>query len=767
MELILPISYQAELRLHYCFGILICPRPQSCWDLIELIMFLLPMAHGHPAVLRELRKLILEHTAKLRAVRSPAPARRGTSHRGRGRGTRRRGPQAESVTESRARRGRLALAATGNDETRTVETIDLVDDGPTVISSSNSQDNNATTRYFPNDVFGGASNGLLPPANSEVNSLVPIQSNTLAEHSRFSSASSSAMIASNHQEEPLAVQNKLDNGQFHISHRKRVFGQTNADEGVFKIPIGVPSTAHNIQSNGQNTRNEISYVTASSDPGSHARRGVLTNSIGVPSTARSFSTNGQNQNVRYQTSNMVVPIVSDVYSQNIALKNSIGLQNTTHSSFQTNCQNVRYQTSNMIAPSVSDAHFRNSALTNSNAIPNTAYNCPTKSQHLRYPDSNMIASSVSDSQAQNSAFANPIGVPSTIQIYPNNSQNLWDQTSNMIAYSVPDLYADNAYKNQSTISNYTVAEHAQNFHNQNNYYRPWSSLDLQMQSGLTTDRRGVLPSSTITSSESLPRMAQNFNPANFSHHNRQNVKLPSFEEAILTLRPRHTNTDAAFNGYNEDNMTLGSGFPNEELNRHAMFAGNQLPNNVHTNVQPSGFYHVRSGTNGAACVTYDSKQQTFQGNNTFASQGFSQNHPHHQAQPYNTNQQALPNDRTQNIQSNRPAVVTNNFKLCTFIKPAEKNDRDIDCVNNPNSSKSINAFTPNNSDEHRAEHTAENSVDLLKDECFFENMSDYEDSNESGLVIDEGEVEEELQGHRGEANADNSLTYPSMADMAS
>lgn len=387
----------------------------------------------------------------------------------------------------------------------------------------------------------------------------------------------------------------------------------------------------------------------------------------------------------------------------------------------------------------------------------------------------MVPSSASDSKVQNSVFANPIGAPSTTQRYTNNSQNLRNETLNMTAYSAPDMYAQNNFQNQPTISNYTAAEHAQNLNYQNPYHRPWSNLDLQMQSGVTIDQRGMLPSSTVTGSESLPYMTGNFNPANFSNRNssyQQTAKLPSFEEAISTLYPgQNYNTAAAFNGFNEV-MTSGSGYPynepfvpNEELNRHAMFSSNQLHNNGSTIIQPSGFYHVRPGTNGAAYLTYDSNQQHCHGDNTFSSQGRIQNNPHYQTLPYSTHQQALPNNRAQHIQSNCSAGIKNHFKMGTFIKPSEKSDRDVGYVNilpnNPTSSKSIEVITPNNTVQHCAEHTADDPVGLLKAECFLENVSDYDDSNE--LVIDE-DYEEELEGQRGEPSAGN-VPYPSMPNI--
>lgn len=763
VELILPVAYQEDRRLHYCYGVLICPTPQSCWDMIDLSIFLIPMAHGQPKVLHELCRIISEHSTQLRR-RSPVAARRGTSHRGRGRGSRRRGSQAESTVESKARRGRLTLTATAD----IMETIDLVDDGPSAIRSSKSDNNNAA-RYYPNNAHDVASNGLLLPGSSEVNSLDPKRSNTLAEHSISLKASSSKMIPSNHKEKHLAERNKFDNSQFHDSLRKRAFDPTNTNKGALTVPMGIPI----FQNNGLNTRNVTSNAIASSIPGPHARSGVLVNSTGVPSTTHSLTTNGQNQQVRNQTSNTVAPSVGsdDVYSQNIALKNPTGVIKTTK-----NGHNLRNQTSNMIASSVLDEHSQNSVLRNSYGQQNTTHNCQTIGKNLRYSTSNMIASSASDSLVQNSVFANPIGAPSTTQRYTNNSQNLRNATSNMTAYSAPDMYAQNNFQNQPTISNYTAAELAQNFNYQNPYHRPWSSLDLQMQSGVTIDQRGMLPSSTVTGSESLPYMTENFNPANFSNRNssyQQTAKLPSFEEAISTLYPgqNYNNTAAAFNGLNEV-MTLGSGYPynepfvpNEELNRHATFSSNQLHNNGSTIIQPGGFYHVRPGTNGAAYLTYDYKQQHCHEDNTFSSQGRIQNNPHHQTLPYNTHQQALTDDRTQHIQSNRSAGVKNYFQLGTFIKPAEKSNGDVDYVNtlsnNPTSSKSIEVFTPNNTDEHCAENTADNPVGLLKAECFLENVSDYDDSNE--LVIDE-DYEEELEGHRGEPSAGNDL-YPSMPDI--
>lgn len=761
VELILPVAYQEDRRLHYCYGVLICPTPQSCWDMIDLSIFLIPMAHGQPKVLHELCRIISEHSTQLRR-RSPVVARRGTSHRGRGRGTRRRGSQAESTVESRARRGRLTLTATAD----IMETIDLVDDGPNVIRSSNSDNNNAA-RYYPNNAHDVASNGLLLPGSSEVNSLDPKRSNTLAEHSISSRDSSSKMIPSTHKEKHLAERNKFDNSQFHDSLRKRAFGPTKTNEGALPVPMGIPI----FQNNGLNTRNETSNAIASSTPGPHAR-----GSTGVPSTTHSLATNGQNQQVRNQTSNMVAPSVSDdVYSQNVALKTPTGVIKTTKNAL-TSGHNLRNQTSNMIASSALDEHSQNSVLRNSIGQKNTTHNyCQTNGQSLRYSTSNMVGSSASDSQVQNSVFANPIGAPSITQRYTNNSQNLRNETSNTTAYSAPDMYAQNNFQNQPTISNYTAAEHAQNFNYQNPYHRPWSNLDLQMQSGVTVDQRGMLPSSTVTGCESLPYMTENFNPANFSNRNssyQQTAKLPSFEEAISTLYPgQNYNTAAAFNGYNEV-TTLGSGYPynepfvpNEELNRHAMFSSNQLHNNGSTIIQPSSFYHIHPGTSGAAYLTYDSKQQHSHEDNTFSSQGRIQNNPHHQTLPYNTHQQALPNYRTQHIQTNCSAGIKNYFKLGTFIKPAEKSNRDVDYVNNlsnnPTSSKSIEVFIPNDTDEHCAEHTADNPVGLLKAECFLENVSDYDDSNE--LVIDE-DYEEELEGHRGEPSAGNA-PYPSMPDI--
>lgn len=695
-------------------------------------IFLIPMAHGHLGVLRELRKLFSEHSAKLRAAESPVPAaRRGVSHRGRGRGTR--------------RRGRLALTAAT--ESRKVETIDLVDDGPSVIKKSNSvistltDKNNTTTRSLPNDIF----NGVQIPKSI----LVPKVSNALSENSIYSSASSSKMTPLNQRQEPLAVRNKFDNCQFHVSLKNRAISPTNTDKGVFTVPTCVPSASHRFAINGQNTRYETSSVLDS-----HVRSSVLTNAIGVPITSQSLSTVGQNHNLRHQPLNMIASSVSDLHSPNFVSKNSISAQNTTPNC-QTNGQDLRYKHSNMIASSAYDSDFRNRALTNSIGVSNTALDFSSNGQHLQYEPANMTASGVSGSYAQN-------GAPNTIHSFRNNGQSSRDQTSNMIGSSVSDRYAHHMYQNQPTTSKRALAQNGQYLQYQNPY-RLWSQPDGQMQSDQAIGRRS---SYTVASPEPQPHMDENFSDHGGSYL--QNLKLPTFEEAISTLRPSAVMVGYG-NGYSEDHVALGSGFPanepNEALNRTAIFAGNQLPNHVNTNIQPYGFYQVHQGANGVAY--YDSRHQGFHGDNTFAYQGLYQSDPRHQSRSYITDP---PNDRAQSIQSNRTAVITNNFKLHTVDKSAEKIDKDDDdyaniSSNNPTSSKSVKAFTP---DEGRAEQQpAENPVDILKAECFFENASDYDDSNESGLVIDEGEFEEGLRGERSQPGGGDALMFPSMPDISS